>query len=105
MSIRFAAAGSGECMVVARVLARPGMARIRLPMADNDVEAAICHDTLLISTLRHFATHGLGAAGEARRLAQEARQQDDRAQYRHWLGVCRHLDQRMADRIEASGRR
>jgi len=98
MSIRFAAAGSGECMVVARVLDCP-----RLRPAANDVEAAICHDTLLVSTLRHFAAHGLGAAREARRLAHEARRQNDHERYRHWLAVCRHLDQRMAARIE--GRR
>lgn len=100
MSIRFAAAGSGECMVVARVLCRP-----RLQAAANDVDAAICHDTLLVSTLRHFATHGLGAAQEARRLAQEARRLNDQDRYRHWLAVCRHLDHRMAARIDGTGRR
>ena len=100
MSIRFAAAGSGECMVVARILTCP-----RLRPAANDVGAAIAHDTLLVSTLRHFAAHGLGAAHEARRLAQEADRQHDDDRYRHWLAVCRQLDHRMAARIEASGRR
>lgn len=100
MTIRFAAAGSGECVVVARVLCRP-----RLRAADNDVDAAICHDQILISTLRHFAAHGLGAASEARRLAREARRQDDQAQYRHWLSVCRHLDRRMAEGLDNAPRR
>lgn len=100
MSIRFAAAGSGECVVVAKVLACP-----RLRAADNDVDAVICHDEILISTLRHFAAHGLGAASEARRLAREARRLNDQAQYRHWLSVCRHLDRRMADGLEGTPRR
>ncbi len=100
MSIRFAAAGSGECMVVARVLTRA-----RLRPAANDVDAAICHDAVLVSTLRHFAVHGLGAAQEARRLAQEARRQQDQDRYRHWLAVCRHLDHGMAARLGTPGRR
>jgi hypothetical protein len=101
MSIRFAAAGSGECMVVARVLTRR---RVDLRNAANDVEAVISQDPLLVSTLRHFANHGLGAAREARRLAQEARRQNDPDRYRHWLAICRHLDRRMAARIEAGCR-
>jgi hypothetical protein len=100
MSIRFAAAGSGECMVVARVLSSP----CPRPAA-NDVEAAICHDQLLVSTLRHFARHGLGAAREARRLAQEAHRQQDQDRYRHWLAVYRHLDHGAAGRMGTPGRR
>lgn len=87
-------------MVVARVLARP-----RLSAAANDVEPAICHDQLLVSTLRHFARYGLGAAQEARRLAQEAQGQQDGDRYRHWLAVSRHLDHGMAGRMDTESRR
>lgn len=104
MSIRFAAAGSGQCMVVACVLQRP-----RLRMADNDVDhgasAPICQDASLVHALRHFARHGLDAANEAGRLARQARRQGDTGQYQHWLGVCRHLDRRMAERIASPARR
>ena len=104
MSIRFAAAGSGECVVVARVLAYPRNAgRHAANDVADDAGAALADDTLLVSTLRHFAMHGLGAAQEARRLAQEARRQHDQERYRHWLAVCRQLDHRMAARIETAG--
>jgi len=50
MSIRFAAAGSGECLSVARTLRRP-----RLSAPANDSDAAWPQDVLLQSALRHFA--------------------------------------------------
>ncbi|MDE1916151.1 MAG: hypothetical protein KGJ57_01430 [Sphingomonadales bacterium] len=102
MSIRFAAAGSGECLAVARVLARR---RLSIRDAANDVDACISDDVLLVSSLRHFALHGLGAAREAGRLAQEARNQQDLERYHHWLAICRHLDRRMAARMEAACQR
>jgi hypothetical protein len=100
MSIRFAAAGSGECKAVARVLSTPA-----LTMAANDADAPIAADALLVSTLRHFALHGLNAAAEARRLTLLAQERGDRDQSHHWRAVCRQLDRRMADAIGSPRRR
>lgn len=102
MSIRFAAAGSGECLAVARILTRRPLS---IRDAANDVDASISDDALLVSSLRHFALHGLGAAREARRLAQEARSRQDLERFNHWLAVCRHLDRRMAASVEAACQR
>ena len=94
MTIRFAAAGTGECAAVAKVLCamQPG-----LPA--NDCDAMAARNTLLRSALHHFAAHGLGAADLASRNAEAAFFAGDRAAYRHWLAVCRTLDQRMADAV------
>lgn len=100
MSIRFAAAGSGEYKAVRRVLTTPA-----LTAAANDVEAPILEDALLVSTLRHFAIHGLNAAGEALRLTLLAQQRGDHEQSHHWRAICRQLDRRMADGIGSPRRR
>ncbi|WDF71018.1 hypothetical protein [Novosphingobium sp. KACC 22771] len=99
MSIRFAAAGAGECGAVARVLRRP---RLRAPA--NDHENGAETDTLLQSALQHFARHGLGAAERARNIALRAFFEGDRDQYRHWLGICRKLDRQMANRLSLAHR-
>jgi len=85
---------------------RPGrspLARcLRVParmQAYNDNGRAIADDSLLRSTLLHFAEHGLGAAAEARQRAEDAWLSGDGDGYRHWLGVCRTLDRRMANRV------
>ncbi|NBC35294.1 hypothetical protein GTZ99_01830 [Novosphingobium sp. FSY-8] len=96
MSIRFAAAGTGECSAVARALCYH-----RPPQPANDCEAGIARNVLLQSALRHFARHGLGAAERARANAEKAFFNGDRDSYRHWLAVCRTLDRRMADAISA----
>jgi hypothetical protein len=93
MTIRFAAAGSGECAVVARVLTRR-----RLTAPANDTETGIARDSLLRSTLRHFAAYGLQAAERAREEAESAFFAGDRKGYHHWMAICRTLDRRMADR-------
>jgi len=99
MSIRFAAAGTGECGAVARVLRRP---RLRAPANDHDNLAD--HDSMLHSALQHFARHGLGAAERARTIALRAFFEGDRVQYNHWLGVCRKLDRQMANRLAMAHR-
>ena len=91
MSIRFAAAGSGECAVVARML-RAGPAA----PAANDTDAPLGRDQLLRAALVHFAEHGLAAAERARDNATAAFFADDRMEYHHWMGICRLLDRRMA---------
>jgi hypothetical protein len=94
MSIRFAAAGSGECDAVARVLRRP-----RLRAAANDHDNPVDHDLMLHSAVQHFSRHGVSAAERARDHALRAFFQGNREQYRHWLGVCRKLDRQMSHRL------
>ena len=97
MSLRFAAAGSGECSVIARVLTTPPILR-----AANDGGRAIASNHLLREALRHFATHGLGAAERARKNAEAAFFAGDRETYLHWMAICRALDRRMAERARAT---
>jgi len=86
----------------ARRLSLSPLARcLRLPLrmqAANDNGRAIADNALLRATLTHFAEHGLGAARQASRRAEEAFFAGDKAGYRHWLAVCRTLDRRLADR-------
>jgi hypothetical protein len=86
MTIRFAAAG------------KPwgGRAGMRCPPPANDNRSPFAPDDLPRAALLHFAEHGLGAALEARRLAEEAFFAGDRASYHHWLGICRTFDRRLA---------
>jgi len=100
MSIRFAAAGSGECAIVARILTRP-----RLVQPANDSEPGLTRDALLRETLRHFATFGLQAAERARENAEAAYFDGRRGEYQHWLAICRTLDRRLAERTSAQARR
>ena len=86
MTIRFAAAGSGECRVVAQVL------RYQRPERPaNDCEAGFARSVLLQSALRHFARHGLTAAQRARHEAERAYLTGDMRRYRHWMAVWRKL--------------
>jgi hypothetical protein len=96
MTIRFAAARRGDSRVY-RVLGHvaPG------PAANDNSDAG--NDRLLRAALRHFATHGLGAAEAARANAERAFFAGDRAEYRWWLDICRMLDRRMADAVAARG--
>ena len=61
---------------------------------DNNVEAA--SDAMTEAALRFFGEHGLGAARAARHRAEQAFFAEDQVAYRHWLGICRVLDRRMA---------
>jgi hypothetical protein len=96
MSIRFAAAHHADSCV-RRVLRPPA----RWSAAANDNVRGGGSDRMLRAALRHFATHGLGAAEAARANAETAFFAGDSAQYRWWLGICRMLDRRMADAVAA----
>jgi hypothetical protein len=62
----------------------------------NDNEMVIANEEVMHAALRYFAKFGLGAAREARREAERAFFDGDRARYDWWLGICRTLDRRMA---------
>ncbi len=95
MTIRFAAAHSGESTVIARAFT------VRLSPAANDNALDFPRDVVLRAALKHFAQFGLGAAQQAHRNAEAAFFAGNRDQYRHWMGVCRALDRRMADAVVA----
>lgn len=95
MTVHFAAARSITHSPLARAMVRKAVGR-----AANDNDGAANDDRLLHAALRHFAEHGLGAAQEARQQAEKAFFAGDRQSYDWWLGVCRTLDKRMANRIE-----
>ena len=94
MSIRFAAPPQTLGVRLSGTRARAAIAR-----AHNDNEAAPAADALLRASLRHFAEHGLAAAGHARRRAEAAWFAGDRDAYRWWLGICRTLDRRLARQL------
>jgi len=94
MTLHFAAARSAARSPIARALQRRPLAA-----ADND-NCSTADDRLLHAALRHFAAHGLRAAREARKQAEQAFFAGDRQGYDWWLGVCRTLDRRLAAQIE-----
>lgn len=95
MSIHFAAAQNAERSIVGRVLLCPAVA-----FAQNDNGPVLGKEApseaVLRAALKHFATHGLGAARDARSKAQEAFFADDRPAYNWWLSITRTLDRRLA---------
>jgi hypothetical protein len=95
MTIRFAAAHSGESTVIIRALT------VTLRSAANDNALEFPRDIVLRAALKHFAQYGLGAAQQAYRNAEAAFFAGKRDEYRHWLGICRALDRRMADAVVA----
>lgn len=100
MPVHFAAARSTAHSPIARALARKALSR-----AANDNGAAgqvppSSFDTMMRAALKHFAEHGMGAAEAARRQAEQAHFTGDAAGYAWWLGVCRALDRRLAERLE-----
>lgn len=96
MTLRFAAA-------LPLSSARVGTVRHQrqLTRAANDNGVNRNPDLLLRDALKHFATHGLGAARIARHEAERAFFAGDRQSYTHWLGICRTLDRRMAAALSA----
>jgi hypothetical protein len=80
-----------------------GKIRTGLAPAANDNQTELSRDGLLRAALRHFAEHGLGAAEQAQRNAEEAFFAGNRKEYRHWLDICRALDRRMADAVHFHG--
>lgn len=99
MPVHFAAARSAAHSPIARALARKALAR-----AANDngagAQTEARFDRMTCAALKHFATHGLGAAQAARRHAERAHFAGDRDGYRWWLGVCRTLDRRLAEQLD-----
>lgn len=91
MSLRFAPARQIGRSPVARALA-PG----RAAPAANDDRPIIAGDPILRAAIEHFAAHGLGAAREAHRRAEQARSAGDDAQADRWRAICRMLDRRLA---------
>ena len=96
MSIRFVAARPIGCTGLSRALT----ARAPRDAAnDNGPAFAAGPDGLLRAALRHFAEHGLSAAEQARRNAEQAFFAGKSDEYRWWLAICTALDRRMAAAI------
>ena len=100
MTVHYAAARTAAASPIARILSKQ---RPRAASNDNVVGVSVngrSDDHLLHAALRHFAQHGLRAAHEARKQAENAFFAGDRESYRWWLGVCRTLDRRMATQMD-----
>ncbi len=96
MTVHFAAARCTTRSPIARALARRATGHAA---NDNGDRAQPTNDKMLHAALRHFANHGLGAALEARKLAEAAFEEGDLRAYEWWLGVCRTLDARLAAQL------
>ena len=93
MTIRFAPARPLARMTGVRLDAR---VHSRAANDNAPQNASLSHSVELRAALKHFARHGLGAAGVARDNAEQAFFSGDRPAYLHWLGICRTLDRRLA---------
>ncbi|MEO1967480.1 MAG: hypothetical protein ABGW87_02040 [Sphingomonadaceae bacterium] len=96
MTIRFAAAPQLRHSHVARVLSWNG------PQAaanDNPGKYDPLSTRAVRDALAHFAIHGMRAASEARHAALDARASGNSAAFRHWVSICRVLDDRLADQL------
>ena len=92
MTIRYAAARPSVAPVT---LTSAALGRIsRAPANDNG--GAPLRDQVLRAALLHFAEHGLRAAQDAGERAVTALAAGNRADYAHWLEICRALDERRA---------
>lgn len=102
MPVHFAAARSTAHSPIARALAKKALARAANDNGDAGQMAAMASsfDHMMRAALKHFAEHGMGAAEAARRQAEQAHFTGDKAGYQWWLGVCRALDRRMAERLD-----
>lgn len=96
MTITFAASRVPASSPLLRVATRG------VPMrAANDNAQTRPDDVLLREALRHFAQYGLGAAEQARVMAEQAFFAGDSDAYRRWMEICRTLDRRMAAAVAA----
>ncbi|MGB7374805.1 hypothetical protein [Pontixanthobacter sp.] len=108
MTIHFAAArgsngnssnGDRALSPVARALSRRPI--LRVANDNGQLSNGLgCNNPLMQAALRHFAQHGLSAASEAAKCAEDAFTAGDREAYDWWIGVCRTLDKRMAAEIQ-----
>ena len=96
MSVRFAAARDATRSPIARILTR---GEVELAANDHDEFDGVMDDTT-IAALRHFGEYGLRAAEVAARNALLAAAAHESEDYRHWVGICRALDSRAAERVE-----
>ena len=113
MPIRFAAANAPGCAPACSPIAKALAARAVERVANDNglssqqiARAELANDQILRAALRHFAQHGLSAAGVARAQAEKAFFEGDRQAYDWWLGITRTLDRRMAaeaDKIAPHG--
>lgn len=94
MPLRFSPARTITGSPIARALARRSLARA----ANDNGDPGVKDDAVLHAALRHFAAHGLGAAMTALREAQRAEADGDLQANAWWMGICRTLDRRLADR-------
>lgn len=98
MPIRFAAPPSRMRNRMARFEVRRACG---YPANDNRAGPS---DIALHAALRHFSAHGLAAAMQASREAENARSAGDESAYAYWVDICRAFDQRMARELEARAR-
>ncbi len=96
MTIHFAAARDAAKSPVARALQRPEICH-----AQNDNGPAGDHDLMVYAALRHFSEFGLGAPHQARENAKAAFFAGDRKSYDWWREICRLLDKRLAQGLDA----
>ena len=88
MTIRYAAARAVSQPVY---LTRTALGRLTVGAA-NDNGDPLRLDLVLRAALLHFAQFGLRAAEDAAGRAKAAHLRGERAEYRHWIEVCRALD-------------
>ncbi|MGF7155268.1 hypothetical protein [Novosphingobium gossypii] len=112
MTIRFAAAMNGTMPAIAGVLctgAPLGAANdnhaylrstLRTIAAEVPALATPAIDAGIAEALMHFARHGLSSADQARAEAEAAHARGDMAERARWLGICGHLDRRMAAAVK-----
>ncbi|WP_298304319.1 hypothetical protein [uncultured Erythrobacter sp.] len=99
MSIHFAAAKSSNLTSVCSLGAKRLLSRARAQVANDNAdftERSQQNEQVLRAALRHFATHGLGAAQVARAQAEKAFFDGDRPTYDWWVDITRTLDRRLA---------
>jgi len=102
MSIHFAAANTAALAPTRSIDARALLRRVRKQVANDNADFGERHeqnDQVLRAALRHFATHGMGAAKVARAQAERAFFKGDRETYDWWLGITRALDRRLAANV------
>ncbi len=95
MSLHLVTARTAKRSPVAQYLYKSDIA----PFANDNGELGD-NDLFVEAALRHFATHGMGAARDAREQAEIAFFEGDRLTYDWWLSVCRILDRRIARELE-----
>ena len=97
MSIRFAAPVAPQYR---HILIR-AVRRSRLLAAnDNLRDGPAQGEGVFRAALRHFSAHGLAAATEALKAAEQARADGDETGFAWWNEICRTLDRRLAARLE-----